>query len=118
VRGFGLNEIFVPDTSFIETGEDGGFIMANYQAELRFPLAWGLGGVLFTDAGQVWNAPSDIGRQLLFSAGPGLRYDTPVGPIRLDVGWKLNREQAPLSSDHTLKDVSAYEIHFAIGNAF
>jgi outer membrane protein insertion porin family len=43
-----------------------------------------------------------------FAAGLGLRYNTPVGPVRIDYGRKLQRE----------KGESAGELHFSIGNAF
>ena len=50
-----------------------------------------LGGVLFLDAGNVW-ADSwgfKLG-DLRYAVGPGLRYQTPIGPIRFDVGYQLN----------------------------
>lgn len=119
VRGFGLYEIFVPAADgAVETREEGGLVMANYQAELRFPLVWGLGGVLFQDAGQVWEGVGAISLPLLYTAGPGLRYETPIGPIRLDVGWKLNIDDVPCAGGASDCRVSPYEFHFAIGNAF
>lgn len=119
VRGFGLYEIFVPEADGnVETREEGGLIMANYQAELRFPLVWGLGGVLFQDAGQVWSGVDAISLPLLYTAGTGLRYETPIGPIRLDVGWKLNIDDVPCAGGAAECRVSPYEFHFAIGNAF
>jgi outer membrane protein insertion porin family len=122
VRGFGLYEIFVPSGGgVVESREDGGRVMFNYQAELRFPLVWGLGGVLFQDAGQVWQDYDTVRLPLLYTAGTGLRYDTPIGPIRLDVGWKLNRKDVPCAGGPGTCDidkVSRYEVHFAVGNAF
>ena len=113
VRGYGLDRIFVPvGREDIPGGEDGGLASFSYQLELRFPLVQNLGGVLFHDAGQVWPDVTRVSLPLLYTAGGGLRYDTPVGPIRLDVGWKLNREDAPG------EEVSLYEIHFAIGSSF
>lgn len=120
VRGFGLYEIFVPEAhGAVETREEGGLVMANYQAELRFPLVWGLGGVLFQDAGQVWADLDTVSLPLLYTAGTGLRYETPIGPIRLDVGWKLNIADVPCAGGvDTCRKPSPYEFHFAIGNAF
>ncbi len=113
VRGYGLDRIFVEvGRADIPGGEDGGLVMVNYQAELRFPIWQNLGGILFHDAGQVWADVSSVSLPLLYTAGTGLRYDTPVGPVRLDIGWKLNPGDAPGA------DVSPYELHFAIGSPF
>lgn len=119
VRGFGLDRIFVPagPESEIPSGEDGGLIMTNYQLELRFPLLWHLGGVIFHDGGQVWPDWSSVGFPVFLSAGTGLRYDTPVGPLKLDIGWKLNPEQVTRISAAP-QDRRPYEIHFAIGSVF
>jgi outer membrane translocation and assembly module TamA len=68
----------------------GGEAMVEGSVEARFPL-WGkLGGVLFVDMGNAYETLStDVGK-LRFTSGTGLRYNTPVGPIRLDVGYQLN----------------------------
>ena len=29
-------------------------------------------------------------RDLRYAVGPGLRYQTPIGPVRFDVGYQLN----------------------------
>ena len=53
-------------------------------AELRFPLGSGLQAVVFTDYGGAWDpAP----RQLRGSLGAGVRFATPIGPIRLDAAY-------------------------------
>jgi outer membrane protein insertion porin family/translocation and assembly module TamA len=68
----------------------GGLSLWEASAELRFPILGPLTGALFTDT-------SDVARQrttLRFdyphlSTGAGLRYDTPIGPVRLDVGYRV-----------------------------
>ena len=47
--------------------------------------------MLFLDAGNVWADAwtIDLG-DLRYAVGPGLRYQTPIGPIRFDVGYQLN----------------------------
>ena len=50
-----------------------------------------LGGVLFLDGGNVWADSWSIDlRDLRYAVGPGLRYQTPIGPIRFDFGYQLN----------------------------
>jgi outer membrane protein insertion porin family/translocation and assembly module TamA len=58
-------------------------------AEARFPIAGPIGGAVFVDASNV-----DRKVQLDFlaphlSTGLGLRYSTPIGPVRVDGGYRL-----------------------------
>ena len=63
--------------------------------ELRIPLKIkkGLSLATFYDGGNVWNSVtlSKFGATYSNTLGLGLRYATPVGPIRFDVGYNLNR---------------------------
>lgn len=87
----------------------GGDRMVLFNLELRFGRAEGLGIVLFADSGNVWvNEAVDL-HDLRASAGIGIRYQTPVGPLRLDYGQKMNRR---------VPEESAGELHFNIGHAF
>ena len=71
-----------------------GFLGLN--AEFRFPIFGNLGGTLFYDAAQVWESPSDIRfafegtTGLRQGVGVGLRYMTPIGPVRVEYGWPVN----------------------------
>lgn len=73
----------------------GGLATLEAGAEVRFGLVGSvLGGVAFVDAGQVW--PEEFGlTDLEVSPGVGIRYNTPFGPIRLDVAYSF-RHQEPL----------------------
>jgi len=48
--------------------------------------------------------------------GPGLRYQTPIGPIRFDVGYQLNRIPGLLINGEP--ETRRWRIHFSIGQAF
>ena len=77
-------------------GPDGAPIGGNFQlilnAEMRVPLQYGFLTAVFVDAGSVWlwDTPP-YGFDLRETAGLSLRYITPVGPISVDYGWKLDR---------------------------
>lgn len=71
----------------------GGNMLFIFNSEARFslPIRSGLGGVVFYDGGNVY---SDINlRQFAddftHSVGVGIRYQTPVGPVRFDIGYRL-----------------------------
>jgi outer membrane protein insertion porin family len=86
----------------------GGNAFVETNLELRTALGKGIGLVTFLDSGNVWQKVGDMDLSLRSSAGLGLRYDTPVGPIRLDYGYKLKREEG----------LSRGELFFSIGQAF
>ena len=87
----------------------GGGVQIITNAELRFDLPylkrWNFGGALFLDGGNVWSEAADVAfgdfgtigtshasrDEYMLSAGAGIRYNTPVGPIRLDVGFPIRR---------------------------
>ncbi|HYQ16220.1 MAG TPA: BamA/TamA family outer membrane protein, partial [Polyangiaceae bacterium] len=73
----------------------GGFTLWELSLELRVPLSGGLSGTLFTDAADVSPRRLSFRWRPHLSSGFGLRYDTPVGPIRFDLGFRLPGLQAP-----------------------
>ena len=95
----------------------GGAAFVNFSAELRTPV-WGkLGAVLFLDGGNVWTNPWDIrANDLRYDVGPGLRYQTPIGPIRADIGYQLNPIPGLLINGEP--EGRRFRFHFSIGQAF
>lgn len=81
------------------------------------PLAGKLGGVAFFDFGNVSDKSMNFGvSNLRYAVGPGLRYLTPVGPVRVDIGWQLNPEPNLLVNGHP--ETRQWRLHFSIGQAF
>ena len=61
-------------------------------AELRTPVRGPIGAALFADAGNVFVRATDVKlTSLLGAVGFGVRYRSPIGPIRVDLGFKLDR---------------------------
>ena len=105
IRGFSLNQAGPRDpvTGF----PIGGLALLAFNQELRFPMRLPfvgnkLGGTVFYDAGNVytdinhisfaWKPPANNNNLPYFShtIGVGVRYPTPVGPVRVDFGYQLN----------------------------
>lgn len=87
--------------------------MVNYRGELRIPIVGNFGSALFFDAGNL-SVDSITPWKVRSSAGWGLRYNTPVGPVVLDVAYKLQTD--PTVGDTTVKDASRLHYHFSIGS--
>ena len=83
--------------------------MVRFNTELRFPIYKMLRGVTFLDAGVTWL--SEVGfdiDNMREGAGLGLRLNTPVGAVRLEYAWKLDRRPGE----------SMGRWYFTIGSAF
>jgi outer membrane protein insertion porin family len=91
-----------------EDNPTGGNAFVLFNTEFRISLGRGFGLVAFVDSGNVWKKISNVSTELRYTTGLGLRYNTPIGPVRIDYGYKLNRERGE----------SAGEIHFSLGHAF
>lgn len=81
---------FVDDKGCKHYVPQGGKGMLNASFEARVPLYAGLKGVVFQDFGALThNNFGDIQpRKILAGTGFGLLYNTPIGPLRFDIGWK------------------------------
>lgn len=136
LRGFAINQAGPRDP--ITGFPVGGTALFVNNLELRFPLiGQNIGGVLFYDAGNVFNSIKGMLRGLKrFHApsstnleydsqtlGLGLRYRTPVGPIRLDFSYDLNApkvqqivtQPAPASQ---LVQLPHFNFFFSVGQTF
>jgi outer membrane protein insertion porin family len=85
--------------------------------EWRFPIFSVLNGTVFLDGGNVWPGWRAIRvNQMRWGGGIGLRADTPVGPIRLEYGWKFNPETYLINGSVVRE--SPGELFFSFGNPF
>ncbi len=158
-RGFPEEQAGPRDTS---TGFPlGGNALLFNQTELRFPLIGeNLGGVLYHDAGNVYTNLGSISfrvRQhdrptgptspnpedfnyMVHSVGFGIRYRTPVGPLRVDLGYSINppyffgfkgtqqdlvnagrtpcQPPAGVANQCSVQNVSHFQYFFSIGQTF
>lgn len=109
VRGYDQDKLGVEGVTIINGDPTGGNAMLIFNEELRIALPKSFGLVFFFDHGNVWLDHRDVRfSDLKSTTGIGVRYNTPVGPFRLDWGYKLNREA----------DESPWAIHFTLGHAF
>lgn len=114
LRGWGRFEV----APLTEGGQPiGGHSFLNFSTEVRVPVWGNLGAVVFLDGGNVWSNPWDLNlNDLRYDVGPGLRYNTPIGPIRVDFGYQLNR--IPGLQVNGEPEPRRYRFHFSIGQAF
>jgi outer membrane protein insertion porin family len=120
----------------------GGNALFSNTFELRFPLFGdNLGGVIFHDAGNVYSSIRDLSFRFrqhnlsdfdytVQSLGFGIRYHTPIGPLRIDLSFSpdaprffglkgtiqdiLNGETLP----SVVQKINAFQFHFSLGQAF
>ena len=126
-RGFAVNQTGPrdPETGFAV----GGNALLLNGIELRFPV-WkeNISGVLFHDAGNVFARVRDISlRQhqseladfsyISHAVGIGLRYRTPVGPVRFDLGYNPNPTRFLISTGGQ-QNLSRWQLLFSIGQSF
>ena len=95
VRGFGLDQLGTPETLDPNGFPKGGNAVVVLNAELRVPVWRDVGVVTFLDGGNVFRRVEDFDvGEIRGAAGFGLRYRSPIGPLRLDLGFKLDRQRA------------------------
>jgi len=88
---------------------EGGQAVLTGSVELRIGILGRLSFATFSDIGNVYPTVSDLSLDdLRYTAGVGLRYRTPVGPLRVDWAHKLDRRSGE----------PAYRFHVTVGHAF
>jgi outer membrane protein assembly complex protein YaeT len=114
IRGWGRYEVSPLSESGLPLG---GNSMLAFSEEVRAAVRGNFGAVVFLDAGNVWSGQDGFDLNgLRYAVGPGLRYQTPVGPIRFDFGWQLNPIPNLLVNGQVTD--RRWRMHFSIGQAF
>ncbi|MDX1645900.1 MAG: BamA/TamA family outer membrane protein [Longimicrobiales bacterium] len=93
-----------PGTIF-EPRPTGGTRVFEANAELRFPVTSFLEGVVFGDVGQAWGRDQAIHvASLEFTPGLGVRFPSPVGPIRVDLAYRFRGEETLSVVTETIRE--------------
>jgi translocation and assembly module TamA len=103
-RAYGFRELGV----IISPTEDtiyGAATWANLSLEADYPIWGDLYGAVFTDNTMLTADAYDFSGEIITSAGVGVRYMTPIGPFKLDLGMNV-------------ADTSQFGISFQIGQSF
>jgi outer membrane protein insertion porin family len=100
--------------------------------EVRVPIVWILDAGFFMDAGNAWPEAVDVSwgdfslldpkddparaatNDVRYSVGTGLRVETPVGPVRVDYGYKLKVLPVPPG----VEEEDRWRIHLSLGHVF
>jgi len=109
----------------------GGLSLWEASIEVRFPIYGPLRGVTFLDGSNVtrkaWSLDFTVPH---LSPGVGLRYTTPIGPLRLDIGYRWLERTSGAGTESTVirdqaetrgwfgKSYLPLSLHLAIGEAF
>lgn len=108
-RAFPRDDLGVPGETLDGTQGVGGNGLLLANLDWRFPITGSFGGVVFADWGNVWRDWRDVdpadGR---LGAGLGVRYLSPVGPLRVEIGWNLDRQGRE----------SPFVVFISLGNPF
>ncbi len=106
VRGFGYQLAGDLDDDHNPLG---GRSLLELSGEVRLRLTETIGVVAFVDAGSVFSSPTpNFDETLRVGAGPGLRYFSPIGPVRLDIGLPVNKRDSD----------DSFQLYVSLGQAF
>jgi outer membrane protein insertion porin family len=106
IRGYPKDKVGPLDAN---GNPQGGNALVILNAEWRFPIWRWLAGAVFVDTGTVTPTVGDLGGAAFKTGvGGGIRVSTPVGPLRLDIGYALN----PIPTE------DRWQLYFSFGQPF
>ena len=106
-RAYGYQKIGIIKSTNNTTPNRGGYNMANLSVEANFPIYKSFNIGLFSDNTMIGSQQGvwEFSDNIIYSAGFGFRYMTPIGPFKLDFGFNTHK-------------YSQNAIHFQIGQSF
>ncbi len=131
VRGWNFRSLSTLDTSQTQLG--GNLLLeASFENRVQLFRNWGkfffvdleaIWGVMFIDAGNLWNAPGDVTlKDVAIAAGVGIRYETFIGPVRFDIGVRVYDPKETAGNEWVFSKrlfQDTYSVfHFGLGHAF
>ncbi len=134
LRGWGFNLLGPgnnPADSALAVSRLGSDIKLEFSLEQRLSFfrtfGYPSGIVIFFDAGNIWTregenalAASTFFEQLGVNTGLGLRFGTPIGPLRLDFAYRIYDPSLPLADRWQIQkwQLGGFQFNFGIGEAF
>ena len=106
-RAYGYDKIGIIQSRKTTLSNEGGYNMANLSIEANFPLYKNFQLGLFSDNTMIGSKQGiwEFTDNIIYSAGFGIRYMTPIGPFKLDFGFNIHK-------------YSENAIHFQVGQSF
>ena len=106
-RAYGYDRIGITSSATETKENQGGYNITNLTLEANFPLYKSIYMGFFSDSTMISENQGvwEFTDRVLYSAGLGLRYMTPIGPFKIDFGFNVN-------------EYSQNAIHFQIGQSF
>jgi outer membrane protein insertion porin family len=115
IRGFPRDAVGAPETLTVKGFPKGGNAEVVLNAELRIPVVGDFGAVVFADGGNVFARVSELDLGALRAGlGFGVRYRSPFGPLRLDLGFPVN----PVNYSVVGGNRERPQFYFSFGHAF
>jgi translocation and assembly module TamA len=111
IRGYRYQSV---GPQFPDRNPIGGTAINAGSVEFRQRIGTNFGAAVFVDAGNVSRNLNPLNGALRFGAGAGVRYYTPIGPLRVDVALPLNKRPKTATS----RGDDSFEIYIGLGQAF
>jgi translocation and assembly module TamA len=111
IRGYRYQSV---GPQFPDGNPIGGTAINAGSAEFRQRFATNFGAAFFVDAGNVSRNLNPLKGTLRFGAGAGIRYYTPMGPLRVDFAVPLNKRPRTATS----RGDDSFEVYIGLGQAF
>jgi outer membrane protein insertion porin family/translocation and assembly module TamA len=114
LRGWGRYQVSPLDEEGLPIG---GRTLVEFSSELRFPITGKLSGAFFVDAGSVGGSDWNVeGLRVRANVGPALSYQTPIGPVRADIGFQLTPIEGLVVNGRP--EARNWRLHVSIGHPF